>query len=120
MSLQLVPQALPVVLRDQGQSVHVKPSSIEDLGRKRKGKPVALQPIHQFPPVVPRDRLIRLPEVEVVVGVRKSAIYAMMAEDKFPRPVRLSARMVAWPESAVLAWVQSRIAEAQQGVEVSQ
>ena len=81
---------------------------------------MSLQLVHQSRPAVPRDRLVRLPEVESMVGFRKSAIYSMIAAGKFPKPLRLSARMVAWPESAVLAWVQSRIAEVQQGVEVSQ
>ncbi len=81
---------------------------------------MSLQLVHQSRPAVPRDRLVRLPEVEGITGVRKSTIYKLMAEDAFPKQVRLSARMAVWSESAVLTWVQSRIAEAQQGVEVSQ
>lgn len=73
-----------------------------------------MQLVHQSRPAVPRDRLMRLPEVEAIVGFKKSTIYELMRAGKFPRSVRLNARTVCWPESAVLTWVQERIAEAQQ------
>ena len=73
-----------------------------------------MQVVHQSRPVVPRDRLIRLPDVEGATGCKKSTIYELMKAGRFPKPVRLSARHVAWSESAVLQWVQDRIQEAQQ------
>ena len=73
-----------------------------------------MQVVHQSRPVVPRDRLIRLPDVEGATGCKKSTIYELMKAGRFPKPVRLSARHVAWPESAVLQCVQDRIQEAQQ------
>ena len=73
-----------------------------------------MQVVHQARPVVPRDRLVRLPEVEGMTGCKKSTIYELMRAGKFPKSVRLNARMVAWAETAVLQWVQDRIAEAQQ------
>lgn len=74
----------------------------------------AMQVVHQSRAAVPRDRLVRLPEVESLTGCKKSTIYLMLREGRFPKPVRLTARMVAWPETAVLQWVQDRIAGAQQ------
>ena len=73
-----------------------------------------MQVVHQSRPVVPRDRLTRLHDVEGATGCKKSTIYELMKAGRFPKPVRLSARHVAWPESAVLQWVQDRIQEAQQ------
>ena len=73
-----------------------------------------MQVVHQSRPVVPRDRLIRLPDVEGATGCKKSTIYELMKAGRFPKPVRLSARHVAWSEAAVLQWVQDRIQEAQQ------
>jgi prophage regulatory protein len=64
---------------------------------------------HTQKPVVPRDRLLRLPEVEAVTGCRKSTVYKLMKEGRFPKSVRITDRMSAWPESAVLQWVQERI-----------
>ena len=61
-------------------------------------------------PLFPRDRLLRLPDVEAATGCKKSTIYKLMKEGKFPHCVRITARMAAWPESAVLQWVQARIA----------
>lgn len=60
-----------------------------------------------------KERLIRLPAVEAMTGCKKSTIYKLMKEGKFPRCVSVTARMVAWPESAVLTWVQERIGGAQ-------
>ena len=60
-------------------------------------------------PLVPRDRLLRLPDVSAIVGIRKSSIYALMRANKFPKCVYITSKTVAWPESAVLAWVNDRI-----------
>lgn len=65
-------------------------------------------------PAPQRERLLRLPAVEALTGLKKSSIYALARAGKFPRQVRLTARCAAWPESAVLAWVNARVAEAQQ------
>ena len=65
--------------------------------------------IHQSRPDIPRDRLIRLPDVESATGCKKSTIYLMIEEGRFPKPVRFSGRHVAWPESAVLQWIQDSI-----------
>ena len=72
-----------------------------------------MQVVHTAKPVVPRDRLMRLPDVEATPGCKKSTIYKLMKEGKFPPCVRVTARMAAWPESSVLAWVQARIAGAE-------
>ena len=63
-------------------------------------------------PQVRRDRLLRLPEVEAVTGLKKSSLYALMKRKKFVSCVYVSARCVAWPESRVLQWVQDRITSA--------
>lgn len=74
-----------------------------------------MQVVHSAPPapgarpVIPRDRLIRLPEVEALTGIKKSTIYLLMKQGKFPPCLAITRRMVAWPETAVLQWVQERI-----------
>jgi len=68
-----------------------------------------MQIVHQSKPAVPRDRLIRLPEVENLIGCKKSTVYTMLKNGTFPKPIRLSARMAAWSESSVLQWLQDRI-----------
>jgi len=62
-------------------------------------------------------RLIRMPEVERMTGLRKSSIYTYIASPAhaFPRPVRLGLRAVAWRESEVIAWIESRTHATQRG-----
>lgn len=72
--------------------------------------------VHSARPVVPRDRLLRLAEVESMVGAKRSTIYQLMKEGKFPKQITISRRFAAWPESAVLQWVQDRIAASQEAV----
>ena len=58
------------------------------------------------------ERLLRLPEVESIVGLRKSSIYEMLGRTPpaFPVPIKLSRRAVCWPASKIEQWVQERIA----------
>lgn len=59
----------------------------------------------------PPERLLRLPEVEARVGLKKSSIYEMLnrTPPAFPRPLKLSRRAVCWPASAIDAWITGRI-----------
>ena len=54
------------------------------------------------------DRLLRRPEVERLIGLKRSKLYQMVRAGTFPAPVRLSPRAVAWKEREVLAWISSR------------
>ena len=54
-------------------------------------------------------RLIRLKEVMNRVGLGRSTIYRWMDEGKFPRPVRLGPRSVAWYEKDIEGWISDRI-----------
>jgi prophage regulatory protein len=58
-----------------------------------------------------RDRFLRRSEVYSTTGLSRSTIDKLEAAGKFPRRVQLSSNCVGWPESAVLQWVQDRIAE---------
>lgn len=71
-----------------------------------------MQLVSENRPQVRRDRLLRLPDVEAATGIRKSTIYALMRQGKFPACVQVTPRCVAWPESRILQFVQERIAEA--------
>lgn len=55
------------------------------------------------------QRLLRLPEVEARVGLRKSSIYDGVKNGTFPTPVKLSRRAVCWPEASIEAWITERI-----------
>ena len=57
----------------------------------------------------PPNRFLRLPEVIQISGSRRSTIYEMIKSGKFPAPVHLGPRAVAWLESEVETWMQDRI-----------
>jgi prophage regulatory protein len=60
----------------------------------------------------PVPRLLRLREVRSMTGLSQSALYALMKDGQFPRPVKLTERSVAWPESLVAEWITARLAAA--------
>lgn len=66
----------------------------------------------QTAPAKTPERLLRLPAVEQLTGLKKSTIYAgLNAKPRtFPAPVRLSARAVAWKESEIQTWIGNRTA----------
>ena len=60
-------------------------------------------------PSAPVDRLLRRPEVLHLTGLSgPSALKRAIVEADFPKPVRLTARSIAWRLSAVVEWIGSR------------
>jgi prophage regulatory protein len=55
------------------------------------------------------DRLLRLPEVQRLTGLRRSAIYEQMQKGAFPKSVKASPRAATWSEVAVQAWISDRL-----------
>ena len=51
--------------------------------------------------------LLRLFQVEKIVGFKKSTIYKKMSEGTFPQAVRLSSKSVAWRSDAISEWIES-------------
>ncbi len=51
---------------------------------------------------------LRRPAVEAATGLSRSSLYAMMDRGEFPRPIRIGKRAVAWPQSAIEAWLANR------------
>ncbi|WP_370053031.1 helix-turn-helix transcriptional regulator [Neptunomonas sp.] len=54
-------------------------------------------------------RLLRRPEVEKLVGLSRSTIYTRLEQGTFPKPIPLGGRLVAWVESDIHEWIESRI-----------
>ncbi|HEX6705227.1 MAG TPA: AlpA family phage regulatory protein [Albitalea sp.] len=52
--------------------------------------------------------LLRLPSVLRLTGLGRSTIYRLMAQDRFPAPVRLSERAVGWRLTDLEEWTTSR------------
>lgn len=56
-----------------------------------------------------KEQFLRLPEVIERTGRSRSSIYGDSKEGKFPSPIKIGPRAVAWPLSAITAWQQSCI-----------
>jgi prophage regulatory protein len=56
-------------------------------------------------------RLLRLPEVKNRTGLGRSTIYGEIAAARFPEPVKISSRCVAWIEFEVADWIARKIAQ---------
>ena len=54
------------------------------------------------------EKHFRRPAVEELTGLSRSTLYAMMERGDLPRPVKLSTRIVAWPESRITEWLAQR------------
>jgi prophage regulatory protein len=55
------------------------------------------------------DRIIRLPEVLHMVGMKKTSIYSKIKHGDFPVPVKLG-RASGWLESDVQRWISRVVA----------
>ena len=51
---------------------------------------------------------LRMSVVVRLTGLGRSTIYRLMAEDKFPSPVRLAQRAVAWRRTDLERWSEGR------------
>lgn len=61
----------------------------------------------------PTKRLLKRPEVREKTSLSDSELYRQIGAGTFPRPIRLTpnGRAVAWLESEVDAWIESRLAD---------
>lgn len=54
------------------------------------------------------DRLMRLPEVMQTIGRSRTSIYYDVKEGRFPEPLKIGRRAIAWRESDIRDWIESR------------
>ena len=53
-------------------------------------------------------RLLTLRDVTAITALSRSAVYAMMADSRFPKPIRIGTRAMRWLEQEVLDFIASR------------
>lgn len=60
--------------------------------------------------MAPNNGFIRLKDLKKRVGLCKASIYQLIAQDLFPRQVKLtpSGRAVGWKTEDIDKWIQSR------------
>ena len=61
-------------------------------------------------PNAPR-RILRLPTVLALLGMRKSWLYSEISKDRFPKPMKLG-RASGWDSMVVESWIASRAPQA--------
>jgi len=54
-------------------------------------------------------RIMRMPEVEKVVGYKRASIYNFVNEGSFPKPRSLGPRAVGWDSLEIQDWVNSKL-----------
>ena len=62
----------------------------------------------EHPSAAAMPRLLTLRDVTAATALSRSAVYALMAESRFPKPIRIGARAVRWVEKEVLDFIASR------------
>ncbi len=67
----------------------------------------AAQPLHAAQLA---DALLRLSTVEAITGLGKSTIYAKLANNEFPQPIRLGTRCTRFRAGDVQAWLAAQSA----------
>ncbi len=56
----------------------------------------------------PPSLFLRLPAVMKLTGLGRSTIYRMVADKRFPCPVQIASRAVAWRRTDLDRWSESR------------
>lgn len=51
---------------------------------------------------------IRIERVIEITTVGKSTIWSWVAEGKFPKPIKLSARISIWDEDEIYKWLEEK------------
>lgn len=64
-------------------------------------------------------RIGAAPDVEAATSLKRSTLYRLIREGKFPRPIQLTPRRVGWDMEAVEEWIQARFDEANGGQAVA-
>lgn len=91
-------------------------SSAEDL-EKEEEKRLAREQVRRELQIKAKEaknkplRMLRMPDVIHRTGLSRSTIYALVAEGKFPRQIKVSPNTAGWLEHEIDAYLQERIAE---------
>jgi predicted DNA-binding transcriptional regulator AlpA len=54
------------------------------------------------------DRIVRMPELVMLVGLSRAQIYIELGRNAFPRPVKLAKQAKGWRMSTIQNWLAAR------------
>jgi prophage regulatory protein len=57
---------------------------------------------------LPDKRIYKLSDLIAIYSMSRSSIYRAMAEDDFPKPIKLTSRSIGWWREQVEEWFASR------------
>ena len=57
----------------------------------------------------PQKRFIRLSQVEMLTGYKRSRLYDFVKAGTFPQPLKIGPRATAWVEGEVQDWINQKI-----------
>jgi len=60
-------------------------------------------------------RILRLPEVCQVTGLKRAMIYRLQQRKSFPQSVKITDHAVGWIDAEVQAWLEHRVAAREDG-----
>jgi prophage regulatory protein len=74
------------------------------------GSPAGAQVIDASESAAGAIRILRLPEVCQVTGLKRAMIYRLQQRNSFPQSVKITDHAVGWIDAEVQAWLEQRIA----------
>jgi prophage regulatory protein len=88
---------------------HGSLASLKSSERPARGQPMksTLQAMDSKDSSDSATLLLRLPAVMKLTGLGRSTIYRLVADRRFPGPVRIASRAVAWRRSDLDSWSRS-------------
>jgi predicted DNA-binding transcriptional regulator AlpA len=55
----------------------------------------------------PTPAFYRIADVQRITALSRPTIYRRMADGRFPPPVRLSGRVIAWSRASLMSWISN-------------
>ncbi len=59
--------------------------------------------------MIKEKRIIRRKTVQDRTGLPQSTIYSLVAQDLFPKPIKLHKRSVGWLEEDITNWIENKV-----------
>jgi prophage regulatory protein len=59
----------------------------------------------------PRRRLLTAHEVKILTSLSRATIWRRVRDGQFPPPVSLGGTRIAWPEDAVMMWIEAQMSK---------
>lgn len=98
------------IRESQGAITHMSTLKSKPDIRPASSDPARAQIPYEPTPRSATIRILRLAQVIDMTGLRKTKIYELQAQGRFPMSVRITTHSVGWVEQEVQAWLTGRLA----------